>query len=76
MSKGPDPGAQKAQTVQNAPRTPDEAAAKRDGLKAHLDRRLDEALMETFPASDPIAVTPPRRRTAFTPADGTRGSAP
>jgi len=23
-----------------------------------LDRRLDEALQETFPASDPIAVTP------------------
>jgi hypothetical protein len=24
---------------------------------AHLDQRLDEALWETFPASDPIAVT-------------------
>ncbi|HKU45723.1 MAG TPA: ankyrin repeat domain-containing protein [Burkholderiales bacterium] len=24
----------------------------------HLERRLDEALQETFPASDPIAVTP------------------
>jgi hypothetical protein len=26
-----------------------------------LDRRLDEALEETFPASDPIAVSPPDR---------------
>ena len=26
----------------------------------HLERMLDEALKETFPASDPIAVTPPR----------------
>jgi hypothetical protein len=26
-----------------------------------LDERLDEALKETFPASDPIAVTPHRR---------------
>jgi len=28
--------------------------------KRWLDARLDEALEETFPASDPIAVTPPR----------------
>ena len=26
----------------------------------HLERQLDEALKETFPASDPIAVTPRR----------------
>jgi hypothetical protein len=37
-----------------------EAAAKR--YKDHLDNRLDEALTETFPASDPIAVTPRRKR--------------
>jgi len=36
-------------------------AAPTNDLKRHLDRRLDEALEETFPASDPIAVTPPRR---------------
>lgn len=36
--------------------------AERNGYKQHLDRRLDEALEQTFPASDPIAVTPPRRR--------------
>jgi hypothetical protein len=34
------------------PRTPEEA-------KKHLDELLDEALEETFPASDPPAVTPP-----------------
>ncbi|MFO7288346.1 MAG: hypothetical protein LOD94_09920 [Gammaproteobacteria bacterium] len=37
-------------------------AAPTNDVKRHLDRRLDEALEETFPASDPIAVTPPRRR--------------
>jgi hypothetical protein len=37
-------------------------AAERRRYKQHLDRRLDEALEETFPASDPIAVTPRRRR--------------
>ena len=26
----------------------------------HLERLLDDALQNTFPASDPIAVTPPR----------------
>ena len=28
-------------------------------VKKHLDELLDEALEETFPASDPPAVTPP-----------------
>ena len=27
----------------------------------HVERLLDEALAETFPASDPIAVSPPVR---------------
>jgi len=46
------------------PRPPidSEGAAKR--YKQHLDDRLDEALTETFPASDPIAVTPRRKRPA------------
>jgi hypothetical protein len=37
----------------------DKAAERRH--KQHLDEQLDEALKETFPASDPIAVTPRRR---------------
>lgn len=39
-----------------------ESAADRKSYKRHLDQRLDEALEETFPASDPIAVTPRRNR--------------
>ena len=31
-----------------------------DPREAHLEWLLDEALKDTFPASDPIAVTPPR----------------
>jgi hypothetical protein len=38
-----------------------DADAKRKAYKDDLDERLDEALKETFPASDPIAVTPRRR---------------
>lgn len=30
--------------------------------KDHLDELLDEGLDETFPASDPVEVTQPRRR--------------
>lgn len=41
---------------------PTDEAAKRAQYKRHLDRLLDEALQETFPASDPIAVTPRRRK--------------
>jgi hypothetical protein len=37
------------------------ANRRRERDKQHLDERLDEALKETFPASDPIAVTPPRK---------------
>jgi hypothetical protein len=36
-------------------------AGRDTGERARLDRELDEALMETFPASDPIAVTPSDR---------------
>lgn len=34
---------------------------------AQVDELLDEALDETFPASDPVAVTPPPRRRRFDP---------
>jgi predicted GNAT family acetyltransferase len=37
--------------------TPEAAAEARKKAHAHLDARLDEALKETFPASDPIAVS-------------------
>ena len=35
-------------------------AARRERYRQVLDAQLDEALKETFPASDPIAVTPRR----------------
>jgi len=37
---------------------PSEAKRLRD--KQHLDEKLDEALEETFPASDPFEITPER----------------
>jgi hypothetical protein len=37
-------------------------ATTREQYKRHLDSLLDEALRDTFPASDPIAVTPRRRK--------------
>ncbi len=45
------------------PRVDDEPAPRRDEAPRRppplgLDERLDEALSETFPASDPIAVSP------------------
>lgn len=42
------------------PATTGTAAPKATQAKQHLDDRLDEALEETFPASDPIAVHDPR----------------
>lgn len=44
--------------------------AKRDQIgsyDAQVDEFLDEALDETFPASDPVAVTPPPRRRRLDP---------
>ena len=32
------------------------ASARAQNTKSELDRRLDQALVETFPASDPIAI--------------------
>ena len=53
-------------------REPTDEAAKREHYKRHLDRLLDEALQETFPASDPIAVTPRRRKSPPARAEAPR----
>lgn len=45
-------------------------AVKRERYKRHLDSLLDEALRNTFPASDPIAVTPRRRKVPPAPSAG------
>jgi len=50
----------------NSPNSPpppaeDGKAANNSVIKRELDERLDEALEETFPGSDSIAVTPPTR---------------
>ena len=50
----------KRRKLASRPPADDKAAVRR--YKQHLDEQLDEALKETFPASDPIAVTPRRRR--------------
>ena len=41
-----------------------------DEVKRHLDRALDEGLEETFPASDPVAVSEPAPPP---PEDGRKG---
>ena len=53
---------------------PSDEAAKRERYKRHLDSLLDEALRDTFPASDPIAVTPRRRRAPSAPSPHEPGS--
>ncbi len=47
---------------------PADDMSKRDQYERHLDQLLDEALQETFPASDPIAVTPRRRKPPVAPS--------
>jgi hypothetical protein len=41
------------------PDTAGDATLKSQAAKSRLDERLDEALTETFPASDPVAVHEP-----------------
>ena len=53
---------QRQENVPVPPRPRETAERKRDE-KQHLDQKLDEALKETFPASDSVAITPPRQRT-------------
>jgi hypothetical protein len=38
------------------------------GLAADLDRKLDQALMDTFPASDPVSMLQPAPHDAVRPA--------
>lgn len=39
----------------------------------HIDQELDEALEETFPASDPPAITQPHGSEQDDPAEGEEG---
>jgi hypothetical protein len=50
-------------------------APKRPPALVAIDALLDEALAETFPASDPVALTQPslRRRAALKKSAGRRG---
>jgi len=57
----PHPAPPDDKTVRQYQENDDEAAAL-DTKKQHVEELLDEALMETFPASDPISIgtsTPP-----------------
>jgi hypothetical protein len=45
-----------------AAKTTKKAALKRQSAAHAVDAMLDEALDETFPASDPVALTQPSRR--------------
>jgi hypothetical protein len=59
------PQRKQPRSVANKPR---DEVGKPEHYKRHLDTLLDEALQETFPASDPIAVTPRRRKMPLTAA--------
>ena len=52
-------------------------ARRREAWKRHLDEKLDAALDETFPASDPIELTPdepePPDEDEDRPSDRTHG---
>lgn len=45
-----------------APRPPDESPEARRSRKAHASENQDEALEETFPASDPVSPFIPAKR--------------
>jgi hypothetical protein len=45
------------------------------GAKAHQDELLDEALDESFPASDPPAMTEPKPNPSLKPRPGSPGTA-
>lgn len=54
-----------------APDHPDEPANKKKPAQEDLDDRLEEALEESFPASDPPSITQPVHPSK--PDDGKRG---
>jgi len=39
----------------------DLARQKKSAREAHLEQELDDALEHTFPASDPVSLTPPKK---------------
>jgi hypothetical protein len=58
------PGVLKLKALRSKAEKPTMARAKRPAASALgvVDALLDEALSETFPASDPVALTQPSRR--------------
>jgi hypothetical protein len=46
------------------------ASSRAKAHAAHLDGLLDEALRETFPASDPVAITVDKLPMSTAPSDG------
>lgn len=56
-------------------RRPRQERPAKSSYQQHLDDRLDEALKETFPASDPVAVTPRRGEPPMRPEPTSRRTA-
>ena len=57
---GPD-----SKDTQPGPRPPDAAAAARDRAARHLEEQLDEALADSFPASDPVSFVTSQNEEAW-----------
>ena len=51
----PDPPSKDTKSTPTAPLNPSQ--------KAELDEKLDDAIEESFPASDPVSITPPKPKT-------------
>lgn len=58
---------QQRKTQAAAPKPKGPARSKRRADQEHLDALLDEALEETFPASDPVGLTQPLKAQAAVP---------
>ena len=57
----------------NSKAKPPASRDRRDDADRDLERRLEEGLEETFPGSDPVNVTQPRRDAPKKPAPKARG---